>query len=136
MIRMIVLVLFVGTAVPIFGCRSKSGSSSAQGDQTGRIELWDGQVKMRGLDSFHVEVKYRFVEGRPNPDVRYRFELDMILSYTLADVMGKDLQPEGAFQADSPMIRNAQSFTMRVEAMHHTVSNELHGTVQPMLLKQ
>ena len=96
MIRIIALVLIISTAIPALGCRSKSGSSAA-GEDAGRIELWDGQVrqvKIPGLNGFHAEVKYRFVEGRPNPNLRYEFELNMVVLYTLANVMGKDLQPE------------------------------------------
>jgi hypothetical protein len=129
----------LGVAVPIFGCRGKSGSSGAQ--EPPKIELWDGQAKV--TESLHAEVKYRFVQGQPQPDREYWFELEMGIIYTLAKVMGKDLKAEGQFQVDSPLLHKEQSYTMKVlesgpngSGPYHLISNELKGTLQPMLLKQ
>lgn len=140
MIRIVVLTVWLGVAIAAFGCRAKSSSSGAQ--EPTKIELWDGQAKITGLQSFHAEVKYRFIQGQPKPDREYRFDLEMGIVYPIAKVMGKDLKPEGQFQVDSPLLREGQSYTIKVQESgpnggqpYYTVSNELKGTLQPMLVK-
>jgi hypothetical protein len=104
--------------------------------------LWDEQVKITGLESFHVEFKYRFVQGKPQPDRDYRFELEMGMLYTLKKLRGTDLKPEGQFQLDLPLFREGKAYTMRVMQSgpnavftYQPVSNELKGTLQPRLVK-
>jgi len=78
------------------------------------VELYDAQVKITGLDSFHCDVEYRIVEGRPGPDLEYRCDLEMGAVYTIATLTGKDLKPEGEFHYDNKLFRDYRSYTIRM----------------------
>ena len=80
--RITMLVLFSVILVFAPGCRGRSGASGADT----KIELYDGHVKMTGLETIHAEVKYRFASGRPNPDSWYWFELELNALYTMARI--------------------------------------------------
>jgi hypothetical protein len=144
--------LLVAFAMTAPGCTGKNKTSSADPNAgpapaAVRIELSQPEASLatRNVSGANVlvfdwKVKYRFVEGKPDPAAWYTCVVDTGAGVSLLQKQGKDMNAEGVLEQAGNLVLKEPPKTLKIVAHQGVsagqtgpaVSNELTCEVKPL----